>query len=231
MTRSIRAPATTTRTAEPGDDEIDQLGAAFGLDDVADGSDIIDGGGDGFDTASYAGRTLPVSLSLDGVRNDGQAGENDNLIAIDDIVGGLANDTLAAGPATTPSRRGSATTPSRAVPARTRSTTPTGRRPSRSSSATGGGRRRGREGHDRSRCRGRHGRLGQRQHHRRRRGQLSRRRGRQRRPRGGAGDDDIDPGDGSDQLDGGAGDDTADYSTITHSLDLPASPPTSRPAS
>ena len=87
-----------TVTGGPGDDEIDQPGAPLGLDDVADGSDVIDGGGGGFDTASYAGRTLPVALSLDGVKNDGQAGELDNLIAIDDIVGGQANDVLQGGP-------------------------------------------------------------------------------------------------------------------------------------
>ena len=110
-------------TGGSGDDEIDQPGIALGLDDVADGSDVIDGGGGGFDTASYAGRTLPVTLSLDGVKNDGQAGELDNLIAIDDIAGGQANDVLQGGPGTTRSRRDPVTTPSAAARVRTRSTT------------------------------------------------------------------------------------------------------------
>ena len=51
----------------------------------------------GFDTASYAGRTLPVALSLDGLRNDGQAGELDSLLAFEAIVGGYANDALQGG--------------------------------------------------------------------------------------------------------------------------------------
>ena len=67
-----------------GDDEIDQPGAASGLDDVADGSDLVDGGGDGSDTASYAGRTIAVNLSFDDARNDGQAGELDNLTNFED---------------------------------------------------------------------------------------------------------------------------------------------------
>ena len=79
-----------------GDDEIDQPGAPSGLDDVADGSDLVDGG-DGSDTASYAGRTLPVNLSFDDVRNDGQAGELDNLTNLETMVGGQANDVLAGG--------------------------------------------------------------------------------------------------------------------------------------
>ena len=97
-TRSTRAPATTTCAAGAGDDEIDQPGAASGLDDVADGSDLVDGGGDGFDTASYAGRTAPVDLLARRRRKRRPGGRADNLLAIDDIVGGQANDVLQGGP-------------------------------------------------------------------------------------------------------------------------------------
>lgn len=57
-----------------------------------DGSDRFTTG-DGFDTAVYSARTTPVAISLDGVANDGAAGEGDN-IGNADVVGGAAADTL-----------------------------------------------------------------------------------------------------------------------------------------
>jgi Ca2+-binding RTX toxin-like protein len=57
-------------------------------------ADTIDGDG-GLDTVSYAGRTNPVTVTLDGVANDGEAGENENVL--DDIeraTGGSDNDSL-----------------------------------------------------------------------------------------------------------------------------------------
>ena len=209
-------------TGGPGDDEIDQPGAASGLDDVADGSDLIDGGGGGFDTASYAGRTAPVNLSLDGVGNDGQAGEADNLIAIDDIVGGQANDVLQGGPGDdtiTPGPGDDAVGGGAGEDAidysdRTLAVTITlgsggsagvaGEHDTIAADvedATGGA------GNDViTGDKGDNylvGAAGD--------DVLT----------GGGGDDDLDPGDGSDQLDGGAGEDTADYSTVSHGLDLP----------
>jgi Ca2+-binding RTX toxin-like protein len=57
-------------------------------------SDTIDGGS-GLDTVSYAGRTNPVTVTLDGVANDGEGGENDNVEAnIENALGGGDNDTL-----------------------------------------------------------------------------------------------------------------------------------------
>jgi Ca2+-binding RTX toxin-like protein len=81
-----------------GADEIDTPGAPSGLDDIADGSDVLDGGEGNLDTISYAGRTLPVTVTFDGARNDGQAGENDQVTAFETMVGGRANDVLAGGP-------------------------------------------------------------------------------------------------------------------------------------
>jgi Ca2+-binding RTX toxin-like protein len=64
-------------------------------DTVSDGADVFDGGpGIGSDLMSYAARTVPVTVTLDGVANDGSAGEGDNLIDVEAVLGGAANDTL-----------------------------------------------------------------------------------------------------------------------------------------
>jgi len=72
-----------TVDAGPGDDQI--RGGA--------GSDTI-GGGDGTDLATYDSMA-PVTVTLDGLRNDGAAGEND-LIGpdVEGAIGGLGADTL-----------------------------------------------------------------------------------------------------------------------------------------
>jgi Ca2+-binding RTX toxin-like protein len=56
-----------------------------------DGSDTIIG--DGSDTGNYSVRTTPVNVSLDGVANDGAAGEHDNITNAG-VIGGFAADTL-----------------------------------------------------------------------------------------------------------------------------------------
>jgi hemolysin type calcium-binding protein len=67
------------------------------------GGDTLDGGtgldtligGAGADTVSYALRSLPVSVDLDGVADDGVAGENDTIgVDIEDVIGGSGADTL-----------------------------------------------------------------------------------------------------------------------------------------
>lgn len=71
-----------------------------GGDDVLDGGaggDVLSGGA-GTETISYDGRGAGVSVSLDGVANDGQSGEGDNVAAdIEVLVGSAFADTLAAG--------------------------------------------------------------------------------------------------------------------------------------
>ncbi len=71
-----------------------------------DGDDTVDGraggdwlnGGAGFDTADYSSRIRSLTLSLDAVWNDGEAGENDGLgLDFERIVGGWASDTLTGG--------------------------------------------------------------------------------------------------------------------------------------
>jgi len=66
-----------------------------------EGNDLLDGrggadsivGGDGYDLADYSARTAAVSLTLDGVANDGEAGEQDSL-DVEDLRGGAGDDTL-----------------------------------------------------------------------------------------------------------------------------------------
>src|SRR5207253_2587514 len=51
--------------------------------------------GPGFDTVTYGDRVAPVSASIDGQANDGEAGEGDNIATdVESLVGGSAGDTL-----------------------------------------------------------------------------------------------------------------------------------------
>jgi Ca2+-binding RTX toxin-like protein len=70
----------------PGADE-------FVAESVVDGSDIFEN--DGSDVVSYKARTTAVNVTLDGVANDGQAGEGDNMGTAAVLVeGGSGNDVL-----------------------------------------------------------------------------------------------------------------------------------------
>lgn len=59
-----------------------------------DGADTIKGG-PGVDGVTYLPRTAGVSMSLDGVRNDGEQGENDNIGGdVENLTGSKGNDTI-----------------------------------------------------------------------------------------------------------------------------------------
>ena len=82
-----------------GDDVL--LGGENGdLLDGGPGADRMLGGGEspdefGFDAVVYDGRTQPVRLSLDGVANDGEVGEGDDIGAdVEILVGGSGDDVL-----------------------------------------------------------------------------------------------------------------------------------------
>ena len=67
------------------------------FDEGADsnGADIFNGGA-GIDTVSYASRGTKVSVSIDGMANDGEAGELDKvMLDVENIIGGSGDDTLA----------------------------------------------------------------------------------------------------------------------------------------
>jgi Ca2+-binding RTX toxin-like protein len=79
----------------PGDDFVH---AGGGYDfmiagGAEDGSDRYDGGAQG-GTISYVKRDAPVSVELDGLANDGAAGEGDDVIRAFGMTGGTAGDRL-----------------------------------------------------------------------------------------------------------------------------------------
>jgi Ca2+-binding RTX toxin-like protein len=76
-----------------GNDILNGLGG----DDTLDGGAGADGmyGGSGNDTVTYASRTNPVFISSDGVANDGEAGEGDDIgTSIETMIGGSGDDQI-----------------------------------------------------------------------------------------------------------------------------------------
>jgi Ca2+-binding RTX toxin-like protein len=81
-------PGNDTLTGGPGTD-------TFRSSDTGpDGADVMNGNGD---ISTYASRTTPVTVTLDGVANDGAPGEGDNNIGIIQLVGGSGRDVLTGG--------------------------------------------------------------------------------------------------------------------------------------
>ena len=61
-----------------------------------DGSDFLDGGTGSSDDVAYSQRTDNLSVTLDGLANDGASGEHDDVAPdIENIFGGMGNDLLA----------------------------------------------------------------------------------------------------------------------------------------
>jgi Ca2+-binding RTX toxin-like protein len=93
----------------PGNDVLVEFreptaGGLFLGDLVPNGADDLHGGPD-VDRVEYAnvsgggggpfGRTAPVFVDLDGIADDGESSEGDNVMPdVEDVVGGLGNDTL-----------------------------------------------------------------------------------------------------------------------------------------
>jgi Ca2+-binding RTX toxin-like protein len=106
----------------PGDDLVqghggdDDLGGEGGNDALegGDGNDAMDGGagddllhggfgadtyegGEGTDTGDFSEATTPVSVTIDGVANDGRSLEGDNVTGtVESLIGGLDDDSLSA---------------------------------------------------------------------------------------------------------------------------------------
>ena len=77
----------------PGDDTIDATGCS-GSPCLADAADTYSGG-DGVDSISYDHRAAAVTVTLDGVADDGTAGEHDNVATdIENVTGGDGGDTI-----------------------------------------------------------------------------------------------------------------------------------------
>jgi hypothetical protein len=85
------------------------------------GTDVMDGGG-GVDSVRYFGRTASVTVDLDdsAVGDDGQSGELDTVLHMENVYGGRANDLLIGNSTTNVIRGMGGTTSSRAWTATTR---------------------------------------------------------------------------------------------------------------
>ncbi len=57
------------------------------------GADLLQGG-TGTDTVSYADHSTPVTADLDGLADDGSAGERDQIQTVENLSGGSGSDTL-----------------------------------------------------------------------------------------------------------------------------------------
>jgi len=95
-------PGNDTLNGTAGDDSLygragnDTLNGQAGNDDLdgGPGADTLNGGA-GTDAATYGGRTAPVTVTMDGKANDGEAGEGDNVANdVEAVYGGKAGDTL-----------------------------------------------------------------------------------------------------------------------------------------
>jgi Ca2+-binding RTX toxin-like protein len=95
-----RPPPPVNALGFAGDDTLvggpgnDSLCGGEGADTLSGGSgaDLLHGG-PGVDIATYGNVTTPLVISLDGVANDGAAGEGDNVIT-ESVVGGAGNDRI-----------------------------------------------------------------------------------------------------------------------------------------
>jgi Ca2+-binding RTX toxin-like protein len=85
-------PGNDVLSGGPGNDAIDP-----GVGGAGDRDVLV--GGDGQDGVSYGLRSTPVVTTKDGIANDGQVGEADNIGGdVERIDGGLANDSVGGGP-------------------------------------------------------------------------------------------------------------------------------------
>ena len=76
---------------EEGNDTIRGQGSSDSLIG-GPGADLLDGGGQ-TDTVTYA-TSSAVTITVDGVANDGRAGENDNVVNVEKILTGSGNDRV-----------------------------------------------------------------------------------------------------------------------------------------
>ena len=73
----------------------------FKLGAAPDGADIIRGGG-GFDTVDYADRRAKVTVTVGhGTRDDGEAGERDDVTGVESVSGGHGDDVISQLPGST----------------------------------------------------------------------------------------------------------------------------------
>jgi hypothetical protein len=93
----VGSPRGDTFRGLNGNDTISSGGGSDLIDEgsAANGADTIDGGSGAGDSISYGARTSGVAVSLDGVRDDGGAGERDDVRAtVERVTGTSFADTL-----------------------------------------------------------------------------------------------------------------------------------------
>ena len=134
------SPAFTTGATDvlDGGDGNDTLHGYVGNDtlDGGNGGDAIYGDA-GVDTVTYASRGVALVVSLDGLANDGAAGEADNVSTdVENVIGGLAADRITGSSAANTLTGTAVTTRSPARPGTTSSTAATATTPSTATRAT-----------------------------------------------------------------------------------------------
>jgi Ca2+-binding RTX toxin-like protein len=79
-------------------DDVLRGGGADDLLEGGAGADSLDGGQGPVDTVTYAARTVPLSIVLDGLAFDGELGEGDNVLdTVERVIGGSNNDHMLGG--------------------------------------------------------------------------------------------------------------------------------------
>jgi Ca2+-binding RTX toxin-like protein len=108
---TVNFEKTATIAGGPGDDQLsggggdDVLHGGAGDDRLngGNGDDSLDGGpgadrlegGNGSNTADYSGRSAGVTVTVDGVANDGEQGERDDVAGdVSNVLGGSGDDTV-----------------------------------------------------------------------------------------------------------------------------------------
>ena len=91
--RVLGGNGSDTLTGTAGDEELNGAGGDDTLRATTGADTLI--GGAGRDTADYKARSQPLTISLDDQRDDGEAGEHDDVRAdVERVFGGSAADTL-----------------------------------------------------------------------------------------------------------------------------------------
>ncbi len=89
-------PGSDGAGGNPGSDSI-ELGEGtdfFQEEGVANGADVVNGGPGVGDSVSYGFGFEPVTMTLNGIADDGHAGEGDNLLGFENLNGGDGGDTI-----------------------------------------------------------------------------------------------------------------------------------------
>ena len=90
-------PNLISQSGGPGDDRL-RGGAATSENDMFGdaGADVLEGGAGAHDRANYGVSTNDVAVSLNDLADDGESGENDNVLSsVENVVTGSGNDTVA----------------------------------------------------------------------------------------------------------------------------------------